>query len=325
MDVESAAEELYGLPPAEFTAARDRLAARARAAGDRELAARIRALRRPTLAAWASNLLVRTRPDRARSLLAPGGGPRPARTAPGGARPDEPESRHHARVAALAREAQRLAAEAGREIGDAARGQVEATLRAALADPEAARQWLSGRLSRALGAPAGRGTTGTAGSGGPGRPRPSPRVPGGAGESSAGAGAPGPCAAPAGRRGGPRAGDGDGPLHPDAALRVPRERAGEEVVAARREAAARESEARRARDALEGAEQRAHETDLQVEEVVVRLREAQARREAAHRAADEAGRRVREAERAARRAARHVREVAGRPDRGGRDDGGGGT
>ncbi|MFF3862653.1 hypothetical protein [Streptomyces sp. NPDC002209] len=51
MDVESVALELYGLRPSEFAAARDAYVAKAREAGDKQLAAAIGALRKPTLAA----------------------------------------------------------------------------------------------------------------------------------------------------------------------------------------------------------------------------------------------------------------------------------
>ncbi|MFJ8696048.1 hypothetical protein [Streptomyces roseolilacinus] len=324
MDVESVADELYGLPPAEFTAARERHVAQARAAGDRELADRIRALRRPTLAAWASNLLVRTRPDEVRSLVTLGDGLRRARRNPDGARLRELDQRRHALVAALVREARRLTAEAGKEIGDAAREQVEATLRAALADPEAAAEWMSGRLSRTLTVPAGSRAAGLAGA---------EHLPATLAEAASGAGEvrdPRTGPSPAGRRSDGRTkGDGSGgpalPAAPTAtrATRAPRgrqeaqrRRAEEEAVAARREAAAREDEVRHALDALEGAEQRAHEMDLLAEELVVRLKEAQARREAAHGAARQARARAREAEWAARRAAQHAREAAERLERG---------
>ncbi|AOT62552.1 hypothetical protein [Streptomyces rubrolavendulae] len=155
MDVESVADELYGLRPSEFTALRERRAAEARTAGDRALADRVKALRRPTAAAWASNLLVRARPDDARSLVALGEALRRAHRDLDGARLRELGRQQHVLVAALAREAQRLTAEAGERIRDSARGQVEATLHAALADPEAAGEWLAGRLSRALDAPVG--------------------------------------------------------------------------------------------------------------------------------------------------------------------------
>ena len=61
--VTDAARELYGLVPAEFTAARNALAQQAADGGDRELAARIRKLPKPPVAAWAVNALVRHRPD----------------------------------------------------------------------------------------------------------------------------------------------------------------------------------------------------------------------------------------------------------------------
>ncbi|MCW8382395.1 hypothetical protein [Streptomyces justiciae] len=69
MDVEEAIDALYGLPPGEFVAARDARAAEARRAKDATAARRIAALRRPTLAAWASNLFVRQRPDETARLL----------------------------------------------------------------------------------------------------------------------------------------------------------------------------------------------------------------------------------------------------------------
>lgn len=50
---------LFTLPPAEFVAARNSLAARLRRTGGREAAARIKALRKPTPAAWVANALFR--------------------------------------------------------------------------------------------------------------------------------------------------------------------------------------------------------------------------------------------------------------------------
>ncbi|GLX41378.1 hypothetical protein Sros01_74510 [Streptomyces roseochromogenus] len=84
MDVESLAVELFGLRPSEFTAARDEYVAKARKAGDRELAAAIAALRKPTVAAWAAGLLARRRPEEAHSLVQLGEALRTARWTPGG-------------------------------------------------------------------------------------------------------------------------------------------------------------------------------------------------------------------------------------------------
>lgn len=362
MDVESVADELYGLRPAEFTALRDRRAAEARTSGDRELADRIRALRRPTLAAWASNLLVRARPDEARALVALGDGLRQAHRDLDGARLRELGRQQHVLVAALAREAQRLTAEAGEKIGEAARAQVEATLHAALADPDTAEEWVAGRLSKALSAPVGFAAAGFGGDSGARHLSVVPSPPGGAREAPrAGKGdaARARLTLVGHRGGGPEQDredggpeqdqDGGAAAAPDtaAARRARRERgaerreaerreaerqeaerrereereaerrrAEEEAAAARREAAAREDAARHAVDALEGAEQRAHETDLRVVELAAQLKEAQARREAAHGAVREARERVRETQRAARQAAEHARDAARRLGRG---------
>ena len=56
-------DRLYSLPPEQFVAARDEAVADARLAGDRLMATEIAALRRPTVAAWLVNVLVRQRPE----------------------------------------------------------------------------------------------------------------------------------------------------------------------------------------------------------------------------------------------------------------------
>jgi hypothetical protein len=63
---------LYGLPLEDFVARRDALAKEARAAGDRERAAEIKQLAKPTRAAWAVNQLVHSRPEEVRALVAAG-------------------------------------------------------------------------------------------------------------------------------------------------------------------------------------------------------------------------------------------------------------
>lgn len=59
MTVDEIIDRLYGLPLAEFTAARNEAARELRTAGQREAAERVKALRRPTAAAGAVNRLVR--------------------------------------------------------------------------------------------------------------------------------------------------------------------------------------------------------------------------------------------------------------------------
>ncbi|MFD9098878.1 hypothetical protein [Streptomyces collinus] len=155
MDLDGVADELYGLPPGDFTTARDSRAKAARAAGNRELADEIRRLRRPTLAAWASNLLVRERPTEVRNLLQLGEGLRQAHQDLDGERLRELSVGQHQLTFALARQAVELAAQAGRIIGEAARQDLQDTLQAVLADPEAAEEWATGRLTKPLSVPVG--------------------------------------------------------------------------------------------------------------------------------------------------------------------------
>ena len=61
MSVEVERQRLYGLPLAEFTAERNRAARELRAQGRREDAAAVAGLPKPTLAAWAINMISRTR------------------------------------------------------------------------------------------------------------------------------------------------------------------------------------------------------------------------------------------------------------------------
>jgi hypothetical protein len=60
---------LYRLPPEEFTAARDALAKRRKQSGDDAGSAAVKALRKPTVAAWALNTLARSRADDVRTLI----------------------------------------------------------------------------------------------------------------------------------------------------------------------------------------------------------------------------------------------------------------
>lgn len=66
--------ELRRTPPAEFVAARDALARRLRAEGDRERAAEVRRLRRPSVALWALNGLADVAPDRVAEVVRAGQG-----------------------------------------------------------------------------------------------------------------------------------------------------------------------------------------------------------------------------------------------------------
>lgn len=155
MDLETVADELYRLRPEEFTAARGARMAEARTAGDRALADRIGKLRRPSLSAWAGNLLVHESPGEVEPLLRLGEGLRQAHRDLDGAQLRELSRQQRVLITALSRQAGQLAAQAGHPITEAARHEVENTLRAVLADPDAAREWASGRLVRPLAAGTG--------------------------------------------------------------------------------------------------------------------------------------------------------------------------
>jgi hypothetical protein len=146
---EQVARELYVVPPRRFVERRDAAAARARAAGDPQLARAIARLRRPTVAAWLVNLLAHHRPDLVSELSDLAEALQDAqRKLHGGTLRDLTAQRRKV-VSALVRTAESLAREADPD-GRAALplAEVEATLGAALADPQVAAQVRAGRLER---------------------------------------------------------------------------------------------------------------------------------------------------------------------------------
>jgi hypothetical protein len=64
------ADDLYALPLDEFTAARDELAAELKRSGDGDEAARVKRLKKPTVAAWTVNQVARRHADDVGELLA---------------------------------------------------------------------------------------------------------------------------------------------------------------------------------------------------------------------------------------------------------------
>ncbi|WP_423834835.1 hypothetical protein [Streptomyces manipurensis] len=149
VDVDAVTTELYGLLPEEFTAARDARAAAARRDGDRAAAEALAALRRPTLAVWAANLLARAEEDQARRLLELGQGLRDAHRNLAGEELRTLSHQQHVVVAAMACEACRLAGEAGKPVSGSVRHAVEQILRAVLTDPATAEAWARGVLAEA--------------------------------------------------------------------------------------------------------------------------------------------------------------------------------
>ncbi len=140
------ADELYALPPEDFRAARDERAAQARASGDKTLAREITALRRPVVSAWLVNLLARDEPGQMSELLALGDSLRDAQQTLDGDRLRELSGQRRDLVGAMISTMKRRAAQDGRAVSLQVEREVEATLQAALADPEAATAVSSGRL-----------------------------------------------------------------------------------------------------------------------------------------------------------------------------------
>ena len=145
------AEDLYGLPPGEFTQARDALVKRLRADKERDLANQVKGLRRPTLAAWALNQLVRNRRRDVDKLLAAGEELQKAQEqlVGGGDRAgfQRAAAKERELVAQLARDASALAAEAG--VGSQGlEEKLISTLHAAALDEETAAELAAGRVLR---------------------------------------------------------------------------------------------------------------------------------------------------------------------------------
>ncbi|MFG2789121.1 hypothetical protein [Streptomyces sp. NPDC048419] len=291
MDLETVADELYGLRPEDFTSARDARAAEARRAGDRALAGQIGKLRRPGLAAWASNLLVREQPEETEALLRLGEGLRQAHRDLDGAQLRDLSRQQHVVIDALSRQARQLAERAGHPIGESAQREVETILHAVLADPDAAEEWATGRLVKAFGQ-----VTGFPAAADGARPRP------------AGTERRRKETRPA------RRGNNNGEDNKAAAERRRRlDQARQKAENAERELTARQKEATEAGRNADGAKERAKTLEQHVREVtdeLSRLDKEQHQAEAAARKAREqardADRRVREARRRAGTAADQV-------------------
>jgi hypothetical protein len=150
--VERAADELYGLAPADFTQARDEVAKRLREEGDRDAGKEVKSLRKPTLAAWALNHLVRHRRKDVEQLLKAGRELRKAqeKLVSSGDRAGFQRAAVKERelVAKLAHDAAALAAEAGVGSTQGLEEKLVASLHAAALDDDTAAELAAGRVVR---------------------------------------------------------------------------------------------------------------------------------------------------------------------------------
>ncbi|MEV6298147.1 hypothetical protein AB0M02_01945 [Actinoplanes sp. NPDC051861] len=146
---DSVVRRLYEEPPEGFVATRAAAIEEARRAGDRETAKRLAALKKPTVAAWVVNLLARKRPELIGELVELSTALRAAQRDLHGDQLRELSNQRRQFVSALVAAARKLAVSSGAPLAKLPLGEVEATLTAALADPEVASQVQSGRLIRA--------------------------------------------------------------------------------------------------------------------------------------------------------------------------------
>jgi hypothetical protein len=148
-------DELYGLPMDEFVPARNALARELRNAGRREEATEVGALRKPSVAAWAVNQLVRTQRQGVDELFGAGDALRKAHDQVLAGRGDAASlrgavAREREAVDALTSTARGLLTSQGHELSPTIIERVSDTLHAAALDDDARAQVRGGRLEREL-------------------------------------------------------------------------------------------------------------------------------------------------------------------------------
>ena len=157
-DVERAVDELFTAPPEGFTEARNALAKRLKDQGDAGSARRVGALRKPVRSAWAVNRLAHDDRSAVEELLQVGERLRLAqRRALSGGDAEELRRRAEERRKLVTELTRRAARDLGKDPTPAVVEEVAATLEAASADEDAARQVREGRLSKPIARPAGFG------------------------------------------------------------------------------------------------------------------------------------------------------------------------
>lgn len=146
-DLLEIADRLYAEPFGAFTGARD---AAAKATGDKELAARVKALKKPSVAAWAVNLLVRRESEQIDQVLTLGASLRAAAESMAGDELRTLTRQRRQLTNALAETTRELAREHDVRLTTAVLDQVEGVLTAAMLDPVAAQVVRSGLLLTAF-------------------------------------------------------------------------------------------------------------------------------------------------------------------------------
>ncbi|MCA2244805.1 hypothetical protein JF781_20835 [Mycobacterium sp. WUMAC-067] len=137
-------DDLYDVPPKDFTAERARLTAAAKQRGDDDAAQRISAANKPTTAAWIVNRLALRRKDTRERLADLGERLRAAHAAMDGARIRDLSAEQRTLIDELTRDALHVADV--KQPSASVREDLTSTLQAAIADPQARARL--GRLTR---------------------------------------------------------------------------------------------------------------------------------------------------------------------------------
>jgi peptidoglycan hydrolase CwlO-like protein len=144
------AEELYSLQPDEFTGTRNQWAKQTKADGDPELAKRVTELRKPSMAAWVVNMMMRHQGEQMSQVLELGASLRQAQEELDGDALRELTKQRRQLTTAVTTQGRELARELGHKVTETVADQVQGTLHAAMVDEDAAAAVRSGLLVGAI-------------------------------------------------------------------------------------------------------------------------------------------------------------------------------
>ncbi len=143
MDVPENAEPLFELKPEEFTAERDRIAKELRKSGDEEGASAVKSLKRPSVAAYALNLVARRHADLVKALL---DADERLRTAASRGKMDEAKADRQKAISAITGRAAELLEGEDRPVTAQVREKLTESLLAVATDDETRERFKAGTL-----------------------------------------------------------------------------------------------------------------------------------------------------------------------------------
>lgn len=143
MNLPKAAEPLFELEPEEFTAERDRIAKELKRQGEDEASGRVKALKRPSVTAYALNLVSRRHPDLVKALLE---ADEQLRTAKSRTDMDQAKASRQKAISAISAKAASLLAGQDRPVTAQVKERLTETLLAVATDDETRERLGSGHL-----------------------------------------------------------------------------------------------------------------------------------------------------------------------------------